>query len=44
MKQKQKKTTEKPTIKTVKKAILTELDKKKVNKDWIKSHLIISGI
>lgn len=44
MKKKEKKTTEKATIKTVKKAILTELDKKKVNKDWIKQHLIISGI
>ena len=42
-----KETTKKPkklTVKEVKKAILTELDKKKVNKDWIKQHLIITGI
>ena len=44
MKQKQKKTTDKQKVKAVKKAILNELDKKKVSKDWIKSHLIISGI
>lgn len=32
MKQKQKKSTEKPTVKAVKKAILTELDKRKLTK------------
>ena len=29
-------------IKDVKKAILKELDKKQVSKEWVKSHLIIT--
>jgi hypothetical protein len=42
-----KETTKKPkkvTIEDVKKAILTELEKKQVSKDWIKSHLIITKL
>jgi hypothetical protein len=42
-----KETTKKPkkvTVNNVKKAILTELEKKNVSKDWIKSHLIITKL
>jgi hypothetical protein len=42
-----KETTKKPkkvTVNNVKKAILTELEKKNVSKDWIKNHLIITKI
>ena len=42
-----KETTKKPkkiTAQDVKKAILTELEKKQVNKDWIKSHLIFAKL
>jgi hypothetical protein len=34
----------KVTTNDVKKAILTELEKKQVSKDWIKSHLIITKL
>jgi hypothetical protein len=42
-----KETTKKPkkvTVDNVKKAILTELEKKNVSKDWIKNHLIITKL
>jgi hypothetical protein len=42
-----KETTKKPkkvTVNNVKKAILTELEKKNVSKDWIKNHLIITKL
>jgi len=45
MKQKQKKQTETDKkVKQVKKAIVNELIKNKINKQWIKNHLIITGI
>jgi len=45
MKQKQKKQTETDKkVKQVKKAIVNELIKNKIDKQWIKSHLIITGI
>jgi hypothetical protein len=42
-----KETTKKPKkvrVDNVKKAILTELEKKNVSKDWIKNHLIITKL
>ena len=42
-----KETTKKPkkvTVDNVKKAILTELEKKNVSKDWINNHLIITKL
>jgi len=42
-----KETTKKPkkvTVNNVKKAILTELEKKNVSKEWIKNHLIITKL
>lgn len=42
-----KETTKKPkkvTVNNVKKAILTELEKKNISKDWIKNHLIITKL
>jgi hypothetical protein len=42
-----KETTKKPkkvSVLDVKKAILSELEKKQVSKDWIKSHLIITKL
>jgi hypothetical protein len=45
MKQKQKKQTETDKkVKQVKKAIVNELIKNKIDKTWIKNHLIITGI
>lgn len=41
---KQKKETKKDNFTKVKKAILTELEKKKVNKEWLKNHLIITKL
>lgn len=41
---KQKKDIKKDNFTKVKKAILTELEKKKVNQDWIKNNLIITKI
>jgi hypothetical protein len=45
MKQKQKKQTETDKkVKQVKKAIVNELIKNKINKQWIKNHIIITGL
>lgn len=45
MKQKQKKQTETDKkVKQVKKAIVNELIKNKINKQWIKDHIIITGL
>jgi hypothetical protein len=44
MKKETKPKPKKVTVKDVEKAILTELEKKQVSKDWIKSHLIISKL
>ena len=44
MKKQTKPKPKKATVKNVKKAILTELEKKQVSKDWIKSHLIFTKL
>lgn len=41
---KQKKDKKKENLIKVKKAILTELEKKNISKDWIKKHLIITSL
>lgn len=41
---KQKKDIKKDNFTKVKKAILTELQKKKVNQEWVKNHLIITKL
>lgn len=40
----EKKEVKKDNFKEVKKAILTELEKKKINKEWLKNHLIITKL
>ena len=44
MKKEKTKKPKKVTAQDVKKAILTELEKKQVSKDWIKSHLIFTKL
>jgi len=44
MKKETSKKPKKVTVNSVKKAILSELDKKQVSKDWIKNHLIIISL
>lgn len=41
---KKKKDIKKDNFTKVKKAILTELEKKKVNQEWVKNHLIITKL
>jgi len=44
MKKETKPKPKKVIVQDVKKAILTELEKKQVSKDWINSHLIITKL
>jgi len=44
MKKEKTKKPKKVTAQDVRKAILTELEKKQVSKDWINSHLIITKL
>jgi len=41
---KRKKDKKKENLTKIKKAILNELEKKQISKDWIKNHLIITSL